>query len=272
MASSLMHVARALRPTATSSAVTDVMPSRDDVVDGHPGVEGQRGEDRGLRGGVVALDVGRRVGLRVAQRLGLLDGLVEVEPLGGHLVEHVVGGAVDDAEHAGDAVARERLAHRADDRDRARDGGLEVQVDAGLVGRGVQRRAVLREQRLVGGHDGRTAPRSPAAAGVRAGSMPPITSTTTSARSTSDSASVVSSARSTTASRSASTSRTATPTSSRRRARRGRPGPSPASSAAAPPLCRRRRSRGRRRAGAGGRARARARDGLQSDRAGAPPG
>ena len=54
--------------------------------------------------------------------------------------------------------------------------------------------------------------------------MPPMTSTTTSARSTSDSASAVSSARSTTASRSASTSRTATPTSSRRRTDARAPG------------------------------------------------
>ena len=153
-------------------------------------MERERGEDRGLGGGVVALDVGGRVGLGVAERLRLLDRLVEVEALGRHLVEHVVGGAVDDAEHARHAVARERLAHRADDRDGAGDGGLEVQVDAGRVGRRVERRAVLREQRLVGGDDGRAAARSRAAAGVRAGSMPPMTSTTTSARSTSDSASV----------------------------------------------------------------------------------
>ena len=41
------------------------------VVERHAGVEREPGEDRGLRGGVVALDVGGRVGLGVAERLRL---------------------------------------------------------------------------------------------------------------------------------------------------------------------------------------------------------
>ena len=118
-------------------------------------MERERREDRGLRRGVVPLDVGRRVGLRVPEGLRLLEGLLEVQPVRRHLVEHVVGGAVDDAEHAAHLVAGERLPHRADDRDRARHGGLERQVDARGVRGLEQLRAVRGEQRLVRGDDAR---------------------------------------------------------------------------------------------------------------------
>ncbi len=74
-----------------------------------------------------------------------------------------------------------RLAQRAQQRDRAGDGGLVVEVDAVLLGGRVQRGAVLGEQRLVGGDDRRSRPPSRRGSAMRAGSMPPITSTTTSA-------------------------------------------------------------------------------------------
>ena len=70
-----------------------------DVGRGHPGVEGQAGQDRRLGRGVEALDVGGRVGLRVAERLSLGQGLGEAGALGVHLVQDEVGGAVDDADH-----------------------------------------------------------------------------------------------------------------------------------------------------------------------------
>ena len=111
-----------------------------DVGGGDPGVEGEAGQDRGLGRGVEALDVGGRVGLGVAERLGLLERLGEAGAGGVHLVEDEVGGAVDDAEHPAHPVAGERLAQRAQDRDRAGDGGLEVEVAAGLLGRREQRR------------------------------------------------------------------------------------------------------------------------------------
>ena len=69
-------------------------------------------------------------------------------------------------------VAGQRLAQRAEQRDRAGDRGLEVEVDAGLGGRGVQRRAVLGEQRLVGGDDRLARARS-AASMQRAGRLDP---------------------------------------------------------------------------------------------------
>ena len=64
--------------------------------------------------------------------LGLLERLGEPGPGGVHLVEDEVGGAVDDAEHPRDPVARERLAQRPQDRDRARDGRLVEQVGPAL--------------------------------------------------------------------------------------------------------------------------------------------
>ena len=48
-----------------------------DVGGGDPGVERERGQDRGLGGGVEALDVGGRVGLGVPELLGLLERLGE---------------------------------------------------------------------------------------------------------------------------------------------------------------------------------------------------
>ena len=120
---------------------------------GHRGVEGQAGHDGGLGGGVEALDVRGRVGLGVAQGLGLLQRLGEAGPGGVHPVQDVVGGAVDDAEHAVDGVPGQRLAQRAQQRDGPGHRGLVVQVGAVLPGRAVDLRAVLGEQGLVRGHD-----------------------------------------------------------------------------------------------------------------------
>ena len=125
------------------------------VVHVHAGVERERRENRGLRGGVVPAHVSGRVGLGVAEFLRLAQGLVKAETMGRHLVKDVVRRSVDDPENARDAVSREGFAHRAHERNRTGDGGLEVDVDAGGVRSGVQGRAVLSEKRLVGGHDAR---------------------------------------------------------------------------------------------------------------------
>ncbi len=125
-----------------------------DVVQAHAGVEGDPGEDGGLGSGVEALDVGGRVGLGVPERGGLVEGLLVAGARGVHLVEDEVGGAVDDAEDPVDLVAGEGLAQRPDQRDGTGDGGLVVEVPAVLGGGGVQRGAVLGEERLVGRDDG----------------------------------------------------------------------------------------------------------------------
>ena len=121
------------------------------VVDADVRVEAERGHDRRLVRGIVAFDVTGRVGLGIALLLGLLECDVEIEALGGHLVENVVRRAVDNAEHALHLISDERLAQRAHDRDRAADRRLEVDIRMVVFGRLIQFRAVLREQRLVRG-------------------------------------------------------------------------------------------------------------------------
>src|SRR5689334_20160812 len=69
-----------------------------------------------------------RVGLRIAELLGLLE-RVGVRRAGRrHLRQDEVRRAVDDAVHALDVRARERLVDHADDRHDTADGGLEAQL------------------------------------------------------------------------------------------------------------------------------------------------
>ena len=99
------------------------------------GVEGQLREDRTLGCGVVAFDVCRGVGFGVAEFLRGGERIGKLRAGGIHLVQDVVGGAVDDAHHLGDAVPRQRLADGPQQRDGAGNCGLEGKLDAGLVGR-----------------------------------------------------------------------------------------------------------------------------------------
>ena len=128
-ASSLITLFSAVA-AAMSSAVILVMAFDGDVVDGDGGVEAEGGHDGGLVGRVVTLDVAGRIGFGVSLGLGVLEHVIEVEALGGHLVENVVGGAVDDAEHARHLVSDEGFAQRLEERDGAAHGGFEVDVDA----------------------------------------------------------------------------------------------------------------------------------------------
>jgi hypothetical protein len=117
-------------------------------VDGR--VEGERGDDRGLGGGVVAADVRGRVGLGVPELLGLGEHVRVRRPLLGHAGEDVVGGAVQDPDDARDAVPRERLLERLDDRDGTRHRRLEGEVDAGAARQLGELRPLVRDQLLVG--------------------------------------------------------------------------------------------------------------------------
>src|SRR5699024_1009946 len=122
-----------------------------DVVEPDVGPVGEGGDDRGLGGGVVAVDVGGRVGFGVSQRLGFGQHVVVGGPLLGHLGEDVVGGPVEDAHHPEYLLAGQRLAQRPDERDPAGDRRLEEQVHARVVGDGEQFRAGGGQQRLVAG-------------------------------------------------------------------------------------------------------------------------
>ena len=183
------------RAKAMSISVMPVMPSWWTSTATIGSAERDAGDDRRLRSGVVALDVGGRVGLGVAERLGLGEGVGVGRAGLGHAGEDVVGGAVDDAHHPGDALADQRLAQRADDRDAAGHRGLEEEVDAGRLGRLEQLGAGDGQQLLVAGDDGlagleRREDQLPGGL-----DLPPMTSTTTSmsGSSTTDAASSVSS-------------------------------------------------------------------------------
>ena len=105
-------------------------------------------------GRVDALDVECRVGLGVAERLGVRESRRERQPLVAHLRQDVVRGAIDDPGQPLDPVARQSFAQRLDDRDAAGHRRLEGDHHAALAGRGEDLVAVQREQRLVGGDDG----------------------------------------------------------------------------------------------------------------------
>ena len=120
-----------------------------DVAGDDPGAERDRGDDRRLGAGVEALDVGGRVALGEAEPLRLGERLAVGGALFGHLGEDVVRRAVDDPEHAPDRLAAEALAQAAHERDPAGHGGLEQQVDAGVVGDAEQLDADVGEQLLV---------------------------------------------------------------------------------------------------------------------------
>ena len=124
-----------------------------DVAGDDLGAERDRGDDRRLGAGVVALDVGGRVTLGVAESLRLGERRSVVGALLGHLGEDEVGRAVEDADHARERLAAQALTQGADERDAAGDGGLEQQVDALRVGDREQLGADVGEQLLVAGDD-----------------------------------------------------------------------------------------------------------------------
>ena len=83
----------------------------------HP--ERDAGDDGGLGSGVESLDVRRRVPLGEAEALGLGQGVGVGRAFLGHPGEDVVGRAVEDAHEPHDALAREALPERTDQRDPA---------------------------------------------------------------------------------------------------------------------------------------------------------
>ena len=149
-------------------------------VAGHDlGPEGDVGQDGGLGGGVEALDVGRRVPLGVAEALRLGQGVLVAGPRRGHPGQDVVGRAVDDAHHAVDPLAGQRLPQRPDERDPAGHRGLEQQVDPGRAGCVPQLAPWLASSSLLAVTTGLPLRRA-CSTRSRVGEMPPMTSTTTS--------------------------------------------------------------------------------------------
>ncbi len=113
------------------------------------GVEREPGQDGGLRRRVEPVDVGTRVRFGIPQGAGLVQRLGEAGAGLVHPGQDVVGGSVHDPDHTVQPVTGEGLAQRAQQWDRPGHRRLVVQVDRGLAGGGMQRRAVLGEQGLV---------------------------------------------------------------------------------------------------------------------------
>ena len=124
------------------------------IVDGHVGVETERGHDGRLVGRIVAFDVSGRIRFGVSLGLSVLQHVVEIKTFGGHFVENVVRGAVDDAKHARHLVSDEGFTQWLEERNRTAHGSLEVDIDALGFGGSIDFWTILGQQRLVGGNHG----------------------------------------------------------------------------------------------------------------------
>ena len=118
----------------------------------HRAAEGERRQDRQLVRRVHAVDVEGGIGLGIAEALRVGERLGEFPPALAHLRQDVVAGAVQDAGDALEAVGRQPLAQRLDDRDAAGDRRLEGQRHALHLRRTGEGGAMDGEQRLVRRH------------------------------------------------------------------------------------------------------------------------
>ena len=114
-------------------------------------VERHGRKDRQLVGGVVAVHVGRGVGLGIAKALGFGQDVGEFGALAVHLGQDEIGGAIHNAEKHLEAVGGQGLAKGVDDRDSAAHAGFEVQGDVVLARQGEQLGAFLGDELFVGG-------------------------------------------------------------------------------------------------------------------------
>ena len=125
-----------------------------DLIGSDPEAVGEGGEDAGLVGGVVAIDVEGGIGLGVSETLGIGEDGGEFGAFELHPGEDVIAGAVDDAADGLDAVADEGFAEDLDDGDAAGDGGLVVEVGGVGTGGLEEFLSVGGEKGLVGGDNG----------------------------------------------------------------------------------------------------------------------
>ena len=116
--------------------------------------ESERRQDGQLGAGVLAVDVGARIGLGVAQALRLGEHFLEVRAAALDLGEDVVRGSVEDAVERADAVARNPFTQHGVDGDAAGHAGLHGQVDAAGDGPLPDLGACQRHELLVGGDHG----------------------------------------------------------------------------------------------------------------------
>ena len=116
----------------------------------------QPGQHQRLVAGIPAVHVQGGVRLGIPGRLRGGECLTVGHSVFGHVREHVVAGAVDDAVNGLNLIANQRLPHRLDDGNATRHGGLEIQRHIFLLRQFHQFHAAFRQQCLVAGDDGFT--------------------------------------------------------------------------------------------------------------------
>ena len=116
----------------------------------HP--EGNCTHERDLVCRIDPFDVEGRIGLCIAELLGIAQSHVEIEPLVAHLAQDEVGGAVDDSREPLDAVGRQSFTQGLDDGNATGHCRLEGHHHALLLRRRENLAAMHGQQCLVGSH------------------------------------------------------------------------------------------------------------------------
>ena len=115
-------------------------------------VIGHRRAEDDLAQGVQAGDIGTGIRLRIAQVLGVAQGLGIAQGTALHSVQHIVGGAVEDAAQGDDKIALHGNAQVMQEGHPAAAGGAEQEANPLLSGRGGQLDPAGRNQSLIGGY------------------------------------------------------------------------------------------------------------------------
>ena len=147
----LHHVAQ-LGGIAHIAGVQPIDTLGSDRGTGHGATKSKRRQDGNLVGSVVPLHIGGRIGLGIAETLGIGEHGTIGGPLISHAAEDVVGGAIDDAAHPGDAVAAKRLLQGLDDRNAPPHRRLDQHIHPAAEGGGGNLLPMAGDDGLVGGH------------------------------------------------------------------------------------------------------------------------
>lgn len=104
-------------------------------------------------GGVDPFDVECRIGLRIAQGLGVAEDIRKAPTLVAHFGKNEVTGTIDDAGQPLHGVACEALPDRLDDRNASSDSGFKGYHESFFPGLGEDFISVKRNERLVGSYN-----------------------------------------------------------------------------------------------------------------------
>lgn len=142
-----------------------------------PAIKGQGGQDSDFISGIEAIDISTGVGFGIAQLLGIGEDLGKVAAFLLHPGENIVGRAIENAGDGANAVGPQGLFQGLNHRNPASDGSFEHDVHPRFIGRRENFIPIPGNHRFVGCHH--MLPLAIASRiRVRAGSRPPITSTT----------------------------------------------------------------------------------------------